>query len=314
MEIRNLYAFLQVASTQSFTRAGQVLGYSQSNISMQIQQLEREVGAPLFDRIGRRVTLTQYGQELLPYAQRIVSTAVEMENLTRSERTLEGMLRVGMVESLFEMLFQPAVVRYHQRFPRVRVELTVDGTAALQEQLRQGQLDAACLIDGPLPQGQWNLWQVRQAAIVVVANPRHRLAGWAQVPLEELTGEEFILMESSAPYSAGFQRAMAAKGLPVEPFLQLQSAEMALRLVQEGAVPLGAARLCGAPGDGGGAGAGAAHPRPAAGAAGADGALAHQGGHPPDPGVPGGAAPGAGGAARLTDAKISATTWLLASA
>lgn len=234
MEIRNLYAFLQVASTQSFTRAGQVLGYSQSNISMQIQQLEREVGAPLFDRIGRRVTLTQYGQELLPYAQRIVSTAVEMENLTRSERTLEGMLRVGMVESLFEMLFQPAVVRYHQRFPRVRVELTVDGTATLQEQLRQGQLDAACLIDGPLPQGQWNLWQVRQAAIVVVANPRHRLAGWAQVPLEELTGEEFILMESSAPYSAGFQRAMAAKGLPVEPFLQLQSAEMALRLVQEG--------------------------------------------------------------------------------
>ena len=234
MEIRNLYAFLQVASTQSFTRAGQVLGYSQSNISMQIQQLEREVGAPLFDRIGRRVTLTQYGQELLPYAQRIVSTAVEMENLTRSERTLEGMLRVGMVESLFEMLFQPAVVRYHQRFPRVRVELTVDGTAALQEQLRQGQLDAACLIDGPLPQGQWNLWQVRQAAIVVVANPRHRLAGRAQVPLEELTGEEFILMESSAPYSAGFQRAMAAKGLPVEPFLQLQSAEMALRLVQEG--------------------------------------------------------------------------------
>ena len=234
MEIRNLYAFLQVASTQSFTRAGQVLGYSQSNISMQIQQLEREVGAPLFDRIGRRVTLTQYGHELLPYAQRIVSTAVEMENLTRSERTLEGMLRVGMVESLFEMLFQPAVVRYHQRFPRVRVELTVDGTATLQEQLRQGQLDAACLIDGPLPQGQWNLWQVRQAAIVVVANPRHRLAGRAQVPLEELTGEEFILMESSAPYSAGFQRAMAAKGLPVEPFLQLQSAEMALRLVQEG--------------------------------------------------------------------------------
>ena len=234
MEIRNLYAFLQVASTQSFTRAGQVLGYSQSNISMQIQQLEREVGVPLFDRIGRRVTLTQYGQELLPYAQRIVSTAVEMENLTRSERTLEGMLRVGMVESLFEMLFQPAVVRYHQRFPRVRVELTVDGTATLQEQLRQGQLDAACLIDGPLPQGQWNLWQVRQAAIVVVANPRHRLAGWAQVPLEELTGEEFILMESSAPYSAGFQQAMAAKGLPVEPFLQLQSAEMALRLVQEG--------------------------------------------------------------------------------
>ncbi len=234
MEIRNLYAFLQVASTQSFTRAAQTLGYSQSNISMQIQQLERELGAPLFDRIGRRVSLTHYGQELLPYAQRIVSTAVEMETLTRPEHAMEGLLRIGMVESLFEILFQLAVVRYHRRFPRVRVELTVDGTAALQEQLRQSQLDAACLIDDPLPQSQWNLWQVREANILVVANPHHPLSEREKVSLEELMGEEFILMESSAPYSADFQQTMAARGFPVEPFLQLQSAEMALRLVESG--------------------------------------------------------------------------------
>ena len=183
---------------------------------------------------GRRVSLTHYGQELLPYAQRIVSTAVEMETLTRPEHAMEGLLRIGMVESLFEILFQLAVVRYHRRFPRVRVELTVDGTAALQEQLRQSQLDAACLIDDPLPQSQWNLWQVREANILVVANPHHPLSEREKVSLEELMGEEFILMESSAPYSADFQQTMAARGFPVEPFLQLQSAEMALRLVESG--------------------------------------------------------------------------------
>ena len=61
MEIRNLNTFLQVASIKNFTQAGRNLGYSQSNISAQIQQLEQEVGAPLFNRIGRQVTLTQYG-------------------------------------------------------------------------------------------------------------------------------------------------------------------------------------------------------------------------------------------------------------
>ena len=66
MEIRNLYTFLQVASTQNFTQASRILGYSQSNVSTQIQQLEEDVGAKLFDRIGRGVVLTQYGQQLVP--------------------------------------------------------------------------------------------------------------------------------------------------------------------------------------------------------------------------------------------------------
>lgn len=76
MEIRNLNTFLKVAALRNFTQASRELGYSQSNVSTQIQQLEREVGVPLFNRIGRSVSLTQYGEELLPYAQQIVSTSV----------------------------------------------------------------------------------------------------------------------------------------------------------------------------------------------------------------------------------------------
>ena len=68
MELRNLKTFLRVAALKNFTAAGVELGYSQANISAQIKQLEREVGAPLFDRIGRTVSLTQYGEALLPYA------------------------------------------------------------------------------------------------------------------------------------------------------------------------------------------------------------------------------------------------------
>ena len=65
LEIRNLKTFLRVAALQNFTKAGQELGYSQSNVSVQISQLEKAVGVPLFDRIGKNVQLTSYGTALV---------------------------------------------------------------------------------------------------------------------------------------------------------------------------------------------------------------------------------------------------------
>ena len=66
VEIRNLNTFLKIASLRNFTRAAKELGYSQSNVSAQIRQLEQEIGGPLFNRTGRSISLTQYGEALLP--------------------------------------------------------------------------------------------------------------------------------------------------------------------------------------------------------------------------------------------------------
>lgn len=137
MEIRHLYTFLQVASMENFTQAGHVLGYSQSNVSAQIQQLEDEIGVQLFDRVGRGVTLTQYGKELIPYAHRIVSISAEMGNFLKSELKMSGTLRVGMVESLFDVCFEPFMLRYCERFPEMKIDLTVDATATLQELMQK---------------------------------------------------------------------------------------------------------------------------------------------------------------------------------
>lgn len=234
MEIRNLRTFLQVASLQNFTRAAESLGYSQSNVSTQIQQLEQEIGAPLFNRIGRRITLTQYGEQLLPYARQIVSTSAWMENFFKSDQALGGTLRIGLVESLFGPLIEPAVPAYHRRFPRVKIELTVDGSEALKTQLAKGILDAACLIDDALPPSAWQVWYQAPTPIVVAANPASPLAGKRSVRLKDLAGEEIILMEETASYSAHFLRAAANAKLAAEPFLTLQSADMARRFVENG--------------------------------------------------------------------------------
>lgn len=234
MEIRNLNIFLQIVSTKNFTQAARALGYSQSNVSTQIQQLEAEVGAPLFNRLGRQITLTQYGEELIPYAQKIVSTALLMENFLKSDEALGGTIHIGMVESLYEILFEPSLIHYHQRFPHVKVELSVDDTATLKNGMQQGTLDFACLIADPLPNTQWQTWYSKPEEIVIIANPANHLAKQQHVYLHDLKDEEFIFMEVTAPYIVNFQSALAAKDIILHPFLTLQSASTATRLVSQG--------------------------------------------------------------------------------
>lgn len=234
MEIRNLNTFLQVAALNSFTRASQELGYSQSNVSAQIKQLEQEIGAPLFDRIGKRIFLTSYGESLLPYARQIVSTATRLENFLKAEEDLGGVIRVGVVDSLFSLLPEDMFLRYHSRFPRVQLELTVDATATLKDRLRQGLLDAACLIDDPLPPSEWLVWDRVDVPIVVAANPKHPLSQRETAELKDLSGQEMVLMEDSAPYIVHFQSMLSKHQIELHVFLKLQSADTALRMVERG--------------------------------------------------------------------------------
>ena len=150
MEIRNLKTFLMVASMRNFTHAARELGYSQSNVSTQIQQLEQEIGAPLLNRIGRTVTLTQFGEALLPYAQELCTIATKMENMLKSEDFLGGTVKIGMTDSLSELLLEDAFIAYHAKYPKVKIEISLGTTSTLMERLSSGQLDAACIITQPM--------------------------------------------------------------------------------------------------------------------------------------------------------------------
>lgn len=235
MEIRNLKTFLRVAALRNFTHAAHELGYSQSNVSTQIQQLEQEIGAPLFNRIGRTVTLTQFGEELLPYAQQLTSIACKMENMLKTDAFLGGTVRIGMTDSLAELQLEKAFLSYHHRFPKVKLEISLDTTSMLIERLRSGQLDAACIITSPLAKTEWMIWDEIDVPIVVVANPELPIAKQASVSLQELTGAELVLMETLAPYSMAFETALAQHHLSCEPAFRLQSANTACRLAEQAA-------------------------------------------------------------------------------
>ena len=111
MDIRNIQTFIRVAELKSFTKAADELNYVQSTVTMQIQQLEKELGYPLFDRIGKKVSLTSLGMEFLTYAYEILHAVEKAETLGRNSDNAHGILRLGVSESiLFGVLadFLPA--------------------------------------------------------------------------------------------------------------------------------------------------------------------------------------------------------------
>ena len=222
MEIRHLVSFLQLALQQSFTKAGESLGYSQANISLQIRQLENELGVPLFDRIGKKAYLTQYGEMLIPYAQEIVSTITTIENMFREEENLRGTLRVGFTESLFECLFQKTLLNYHKKFPLVTVEVSVDSTTSLIRMLNSGQLDIVCLIGNFMADPDLLCWDSMEHDMVVVANNDHPLTSRLKLDPWDLEGQEFVLMEDSAPYVIEFNQWLSREGIEIVPCIKVQ--------------------------------------------------------------------------------------------
>ncbi len=234
MEIRNLNTFLQVSLMQNFTKAADVLGYTQSNVSSQIRQLETEIGAPLFNRVGKNVTLTQYGQMLVPYAQQIVSTSAQIETLLLNKDKIGGTVRVGFCESLFECLLEETFYQYHQQFPNVVIDVTVDATAKLLKKVSTNEIDAACLIADFAGNNDLCYWNTKPCKMMVVASPKHPIVQKDTVSLKNLDNMEFILMEDTAPYILNFKSLLYKNNVEIASFLRVQSPEAAIKIMQRG--------------------------------------------------------------------------------
>jgi len=237
MDIQELKIFLKVAQLKNFTQASKELGYSQSNVSARIQQLEQEIGGPLFNRLGRSVSLTQYGEALIPYARKMIELNTEIENLLKSEESLVGTVKIGMCESLFAKIREKAFLNFHTRFPKVKLEFVVDATANLRTHIEKGILDLACIIDDPLDDVNWQRLYAKEIKTVLVAGASHplsKLQEHRQLKPTDLSGYNFVLMEEDAPYIVHFNHIMAINHICLEHFIKLQNADSACRMSESG--------------------------------------------------------------------------------
>ena len=219
MELRNINTFLHIAELHSFSHTARQLGYSQSAVSSQIAQLEAELGAPLFDRVGKTVRLTDAGQTFLGYARTLLATAQQAQAALQPARQISGSLRIALADSLC---------------PQVELVLCTATADGMLQMLGTNQIDLAYTLDQPLLQPNLVLAADVPEPVCFIAPSAHPLAGQEAVTLEELPRQEFLLTERGMSYRDALDQCLAARGLAIHPYLELGSAALLCQMVEQG--------------------------------------------------------------------------------
>lgn len=213
MELRQLATLREVAAAGGFTKAAERLGYAQSSITAQIQALERELGVRLFERLGKRVVLTDAGRRLLDYAERILKLADEARAVLAEGDEPVGTLSIGAAETLCTYRLPPLLRRYRARFPRVQLIVKPGLCPDMRQAVRQGELDLAFLLEEPVSPPDLVVEPLVRESVLVLACPDHPLARREAIAPCDLGGETLLVAEGRGSYRERFERALAAAGV-----------------------------------------------------------------------------------------------------
>lgn len=194
METRELSAFLQVAETGSFSLAAEALHLTQSAISRRVAALETRLDARLFDRVGRRVALTEAGRALLPRARRILADLDDTRTLIRNlTGSVSGALTLATSHHIGLHRLPPVLRAFSRSHPEVRLELQFLDSETAHELLLQGRLEIAVVTLAPVALPPLSSTPVWDDPLLFAVGRDHPLAQRPRVTLEELAGEAAVL-------------------------------------------------------------------------------------------------------------------------
>ncbi|MDX8403879.1 MAG: LysR family transcriptional regulator [Mariprofundaceae bacterium] len=205
-----------VVEHRSYTNAAKSLFMTQPAVSMQIKQMEDQIGLPLFEREGKRVTTTEAGIELLHYAQNIRQQLDEAEQVLEELKGLKrGKLHLTMASTA--NYFAPQLIAaFHHEFPGAQVTLDVTNRSGLLNALDNNSTDM--VIMGRPPEGH-NLVGIPfiNNPLVVIAYPDHALARKRSIPLSKVANESFIVRERDSGTRMAADRFFAEHNLELTP-------------------------------------------------------------------------------------------------
>lgn len=232
MEFREISTFLQVAQHQSFSKAARQLGYSQAAVTIQIKQLEQELGVHLFDRIGKQISLTHQGQIFYQYAISIRNDLERAKNAVSDPSTLSGKLCLGTIESICASIFPDLLAEYHRLHPEVTISIVTDSPGVLLDRMNENTIDIVYLLDRRIYDNRWCKTLEEPEENIFVASPDHELAlAKRELELDEVLRFPFFLTEKDASYRHMLEQYLASINRSVKPFLEIGNTEFIIHML-----------------------------------------------------------------------------------
>ena len=194
MEIHQLTYFVAVAETGSFSRAAERCNIAQPSLSQQIQKLEQELGGLLFDRLPRRVVLTDAGHSLLPRAKSILGELHDIKRSAGQEAdSTEGMLSVGFIPTIAPFVLPRAIKRFSRDFPNARLVVHEGLTETLVRDLVDGKLDVG-ITSTPIHNRRVRTQELLSEPLLVASSKKNDIIRHANIRVKELDDFPFIAL------------------------------------------------------------------------------------------------------------------------
>lgn len=235
MDTKQLITFKTAAEHLNFTQTAKLLNFAQSSVTAQIKSLEAELGAPLFERLGKRLILTEAGKQFKTYAEKMILISEEAKMIVNGEQEPSGTITIGAQESQCTYRLPILLKRYKKRFPKVKIIFKQShSNEHAKEQLVDGKLDIAFIMDKPKPSEGLEMEILIQEELKVVVAQDYELPSGEEAFPHLFDNETFLLTEKGCSYRTIVEDSFRSANKTIVNKFEFVSIEAIKRCVMEG--------------------------------------------------------------------------------
>lgn len=226
MDTKQLRTFRSIARNLSFSKTAVELNFAQSTVSAQIRTLENELRLTLFDRLGKKVVLTDAGKSVLQYANRFMAIEEEFIESLKSTTKICGELNIYAPNTICVYHLPQVLAQFRDQHPQVNFKLRAHfGSARALTELKVGNVDLVMVMEENFSDPEFNMTALREEELVFVCHNNHPLANRRLLELSDLKDENFILTEPTCGYRAVITHEFSKLGHKLDPVMWFDNAE-----------------------------------------------------------------------------------------
>lgn len=232
MQIHSLKVFCDLAETESFTKAAQINGVTQSAVSQQISALEKQFKSILIERSKKKFRLTREGDVLYEYSKQMIQTYDSLlSRLQEIKDIISGTIRVATIYSIGLHDLPPYMKKFLKGYPTVKVHVEYRRANQVYEDVLGNVVDIG-LVAYPNKDSRLEVTPLRKDRLVLICHPDHPLAGKETVQLPELSGEKFIGFEPDIPTRKAIDKILKDHEVAVRTVMEFDNIETVKRAVE----------------------------------------------------------------------------------
>ncbi len=232
MQIESLKVFCDLAETESFTKAAQINGVTQSAVSQQISSLERQFKSLLIERSKKKFRLTREGQVLYDYSKQIIQTFDALHNkLQEIKDIISGTIRVATIYSIGLHDLPPYIKRFLKDYPTVHVHVEYRRANQVYEDVLSNVVDLG-LVAYPAKDAKLEIVALRKDPLVLICHPQHPFAKQKAIKLKAISGQKFVGFEPDIPTRKALDKVLRDHAVEVNTVMEFDNIETVKRAVE----------------------------------------------------------------------------------